>query len=124
MGRSKKNVFASMAVIAILVSFIPVTSIRATDYGSSPTASQDRAIDIGDVYFFLDPNNNTKAIMAVTVGGYVVPAQNANLGFFGENVRFHFEIENTNDATPDEFFDVTFSKQTSRSVAQTATITL
>lgn len=124
MVRSKRQQRALVMIMALIISFVPLRSIHANDYGDSPTASQDRAIDIGDLYFFLDPNDNSFAIIAVTIGGYIVPSQNANLGFFGENVRVHFEVENTGDATPDRFIDLTFSKQTSRTAQQIATITL
>src|SRR5205823_8918769 len=77
-----------------------------------------------DVYFFLDPNDNSKVIIASDVHGFIVPAENANLGFFDNNVRFHYQIENTGDARGDLFIDVTFSKQTSRATPQTATIAL
>jgi hypothetical protein len=126
MVRSKRSskVLISILMIALIVSFTPVGSVRATDHGDSPTPAHDQSIDIGDVYFFLDPNDPTFAVMAVTVSGFITPSHNANRGFFGENVRFRFEIENTGDTTPDRFWDVTFTKQTSRTITQNATVAI
>jgi len=45
-----------------------------------------------------------------------------NLSFFSPEVLFEFQVENTGDAIPDRFIDVTFSPQTSRTQPQTATI--
>lgn len=100
------------------------TPVRAADHGDSPAASQDIAADIGDIFFFLDPNDNTKAIIAGDVHGFTVPAENENLGFFDPLLRFRFAFENTGDAKPDAFIDVTFSPQIDRNTPQTATIQL
>jgi len=47
-----------------------------------------------------------------------------NLSFFSPDVTYQLQIENTGDAVADQFIDVTFSPQTSRSKPQTATIKL
>jgi len=94
------------------------------DVGDSTLTAIDAGADIGGVYFFLDPADNAKVVMAMTVRGFIVPAQNEMRGFFASDVQFRFQIENTGNAKGDLFIDVTFTKQTSRSAPQTATISL
>src|SRR2546423_9138878 len=113
---SSKSIALAALVVTVALALLlpPVPQSNAADHGDSPTPNHDQGLDIGDVYFFLDPNDNSKVIIASDVHGFIVPAENANLGFFDNNVRFHYQIENTGDARGDLFIDVTFSKQTSR----------
>jgi hypothetical protein len=46
------------------------------------------------VYFFLDPADNTKAVIIGTFHGFIVPGEAANFAIFDPNVRYHFEIYN------------------------------
>jgi hypothetical protein len=87
-------------------------SIHAADHGDAPITSGDQAADLGDVYFFLDPNDNSKAVMIATVRGFIVPGEAVNFGIFDSAVSFEFEIENTGDAKSDLHFAVTFDKRT------------
>src|SRR5262245_37570912 len=112
-------VFAGMLVLAPVA--LPTRALAA-DHGDSPAPSQDQGTDIGDVFLFLDPNDNSQVILAFDVHGFIVPSENENLGFFDPTVRFRFQVENTGDAHGDIFLDVTFTKQTSRATPQTATI--
>jgi hypothetical protein len=95
---------------------------RAHDHMDAPLVAQDLGADIGDVFFFLDPNNNNFAVMAATVHPFINPNQNANAGFFDHSVAFRFLIENTGDAVPDRLIVVTHSKELRRNVSQTARI--
>lgn len=121
---SHKNAFLSLFISMMVVTLVTVPKWRgdAADHGDAPLVSLDRGADIGDVYFFLDPNDNSKVILAMDTHGFIVPAENANLGFFDPTVHFRFQIENTGDAIGDIFYDVSFTKQTSRSTPQVATI--
>jgi hypothetical protein len=97
---------------------------RAADHGDSPNVAQDQGADIADVFAFLDPNDNTKVVIAVTIHGFIVPGEAVNFGVFDPNMRYRFEIERTGDAKPDEFIDVRFSPKVSTAEGQTATVTL
>src|SRR5256885_14747035 len=77
--------------------------VRAADHAEAPLVESDQAADIADVYAFLDPNDNSKVIVAFDVHGFIVPGENANLGGFDHDVQFRFNIENTGDAVPDKF---------------------
>ena len=92
------------------------------DHLEAPIVAQDLGADIADVYFFLDPNDNNFAVLACTMHSFITPSENANAGFFDSTLRFRFAFENTGDAKQDYFIDVTHSKQTSRTVPQTASV--
>lgn len=97
---------------------------RAADHLEAPLVESDLAADIADVYTFLDPNDNTKVILAFDVHGFIVPGENGNLSGFDPDVLYRFNIENTGGAAPDEFIFVDFDPQTSRAQPQTAHITV
>ena len=110
-------------LIAGVLSLAPLLA-RAADHMDAPLTESDLAADIADVYTFLDPNDNTKAIIAMDVHGFIVPGENANVSGFDKDVLFALNIENTGDATPDKFIYVNFDEQTSRSLPQAAHITI
>ena len=106
--------------IALGVAAAAPLLLWAADHAEAPVVASDQGADIADVYAFLDPNDNTKAILAFDVHGFIVPGENGNLGGFDPDVVFRLNIENTGDAKPDKFIEVTFDDQTSRSQPQTA----
>ena len=69
----------------------------AADHAEAPLVESDQAADIADVYTFLDPNDNSKVVLAFDVHGFIVPGENGNLGGFDHDVQFRFNIENTGD---------------------------
>jgi hypothetical protein len=102
---------------------IPAKRTGAADHGDSPNNANDRAADLGDAYIFLDPNDNTRLILIMTVQGFIVPAEAVNFAFFDQNVRYRFELETTGDASVDHFIDVNFSEKAgAANNPQTATI--
>lgn len=125
----KKNyhtlLFATVAVLlCTVIQLVPVIRTEAADHAEAPFVAEDPPADLADVYAFLDPNDNSRVILALDVEGFVVPAELLNLCCFSEHVTYRFEIENTGDARPDRFIDVTFEPQSSRRVAQIAHIKL
>lgn len=99
-------------------------TIHASDHIDSPTMAQDRGTDIADLYAFLDPNDNTTAILIMSTQGFVVSGEHFGMGIFDHNVRYRFEIENTGDAKPDLYVDVRYSDGLGRLTSQTAVITV
>ena len=95
--------------MALCAPFAIPTAMRAADHGDGPTAANDQACDIADIFFFLDPNDNNNAIIIGTTRGFIVPSEAGNFGIFDPNVRYRFLIENTGDAVPDKVIDVTFT---------------
>src|SRR6059036_88873 len=114
----------SLTLALILGLIVIPRPCRAADHAEAPLVESDQAADIADVYTFLDPNDNSKVILAFDVHGFIVPGENGNLGGFDKDVLFRFNIENTGDAAPDKFLLVNFDEQTSRSQPQTAHITI
>jgi len=119
-------VLLTVALVPALL-LAPATRTNAADHGDAPTAAMDRASDLADLYLFLDPNNNTRVIMIMTIGGFIAPGENGNFGIFDPAMRYRFEIENTGDARPDRFMDVRFSRRIANASGpqpQMATVTL
>lgn len=111
-----------VALVAFGISGTGAWRLDAADHGDAPLASKDQPADIGDVYLFLDPNDTSQVVLIMTVNGFIVPPENANLGFFSDQHGYLFAIENTGDAVPDQFIGILFSPQTSRTTPQTASV--
>src|ERR1051326_2901544 len=110
----KRHLQSITAVTLALASYLA----WAADHAEAPLVESDQAADIADVYSFLDPNDNSKVILAFDVHGFIVPGENGNLGGFDKDVLFRFNIENTGDAAPDKFILVSFDCKTSLSQPQ------
>jgi Domain of unknown function (DUF4331) len=124
-GNFKRIATGCLAILASISVALPTAPlVTAADHAESTSVAGDPGADLADVFTFLDPNDNSKVILAMDVEGFVVPPELLNLSFFSPDVTFRFEIENTGDAIADQTVDVTFSPQTSRSLPQTATIKL
>jgi len=111
----------SIALVSIV---IPAPPVRAADHAEATGVIPDAYADLGDVFAFLSPTDNSKVVLIMSVAGFIVPSQALNFSFFPSDIVYRFEIENTGDAVADQVIDVTFSPQTARNVAQTATVTL
>jgi Domain of unknown function (DUF4331) len=98
--------------------------VHASDHLDSPQVAQDRAADIGDMWAFLDPNDNSQVVLVMSTMNFLVSSEHFGMAIFDSNLRYRFEIENTGDAIPDAFVDVTYSPGLGRQTPQTATITL
>src|SRR6266702_4151589 len=120
----KITAIALILAAGITMSVLWTRHMRAADHAEATGVAGDPGADIADVFAFLDPNDNSKAVLALDVEGFVVPSELLNLSFFAPDVTYRLEIENTGDAAPDKTIDITFSEQTSRSQPQTATIKL
>ena len=128
-SRTKRNaLLALVGTIALTLVLTPAPRGDAADHRDGPIfVDSGNTLDIADLYLFLDPNNNSKVIVAVTTSGFIVPGENSSSGRFDSTARYRFEIENTGDALPDKFIDITFSPRVAVDEIpqpQTATITL
>jgi hypothetical protein len=124
----KPPVTVLVALIVIAIMLAPARRFEAADHGDAPLTAHDLGADLNDAYMFLDPNDNSRVIMIMTVHGFIVPGENSNFGIFDPALRYRFEIETTGDAKPDKFIDVRFSPRVANAagvpLAQTATINL
>ncbi|HZS06003.1 MAG TPA: DUF4331 family protein [Blastocatellia bacterium] len=121
---ARKIAFVALALtLAVGTLLLPAPPAGAADHGDAPIASNDRSADLNDLYFFLDPTDNSKVVMIITVHGFITPPEAVNFGIFDPAVRYRLELETTGDAVPDHFIDVTFSAKSGASTnPQTATI--
>ncbi|MFY9225919.1 MAG: DUF4331 family protein [Blastocatellia bacterium] len=115
--------------VALIMAFalltLPTPETDAADHldgGGGRNSQFDAITDITDVWAFLDPNDNNRVELILGVRPFIIPGENESSAYFDQNVTYRFNIENTGDAKPDRFIDVTFSQQTNRSVPQTATV--
>lgn len=122
----KSFLWRTLLLLAVLcVALSPAAVVRAADHGDAPAASNDLGADINDVYFFLDPNDNSRVIILLTVHGFIASGENANFGVFDPAIRYRLNLELTGDATPDAFIDMRFSRRLATNAMpqpQTATV--
>ena len=111
-------------LLTLAASLAPAPLTRAADHSEAPAADEDRLNDIGDVYAYLDPADNTKLVIAFTLLGFVVPSEQVNQGGFDAHSRYRIGLNEDADPDPDRFIDITFSPRTSRTEPQIATIVL
>ena len=81
--------------VALLVVFlaVPVGILQGADHRDSPLADEDPAADINDVYAFINPNDPTKLVVAMTVNGFAVPAVRSTYSL-GPDVLYQFKFDN------------------------------
>jgi hypothetical protein len=100
-------------------------SVRAADHGDAPNVARDASGDLGDTFVFLDPNDNTKLVISVTLQGFIPAGEAVNFHVFDHTLSYRFDFENTGDAKPDQSIEVTFApKGAAAAEPQTATVTL
>ena len=103
--------------------FLPAFA-RAADHGDSPSSGNNASADLADVFFYLDPNDNSKAVLELTVRGFIVPGEAVNMAIFDPDLTYEFQLEGTGDAIPDATITITFSPRTSSKTAQVATVNM
>ncbi len=124
--KNKKFVFGAL-VLTLALAFQLTTPPRsnASDHIDGPQLAHDHASDINDMYLFLNPNDNTRVVLIMTINPFLISSEIIGQAIFDHNLRYRFEIENNGDAQPDLFIDVSFTRGVGRETApQTATITL
>ncbi len=122
-AKNKKHSLVAVIMLAIFAFQLTVPiPTKASDHIDGPQLAHDHASDINDMYFFLNPNDNSRVVMIMTINPFLISSEIIGQAIFDHNLRYRFEIENNGDATPDIFFDVRFTRGVGRETAQTATI--
>ncbi len=93
--RKKVTTIALALLVGVSLTLSTAPPINAADHAEATLVAADPGADIADVFAFLDPNDNSKVVLALDVEGFVVPSELLNLSFFAPEVLFRFEIENT-----------------------------
>ncbi len=92
---------AVLAVLLVGAAAIGVTRlITASDHRDSLLLTGDPVADIADVYTFTSPSNPANLVLAMTVSGFIPPAE-AGTTFFDPNVLYQWKIDNNGDAVED-----------------------
>ncbi len=87
-------VLAAAAAAALAV------AAPGADHREAPLIREDLTADIADVYAFLDPADETRLVLALTVNPFSAPSENFSYNF-SPNVRYGFRIDTDGDAEPD-----------------------
>lgn len=83
------------------------TAAFAADHREAPTIEEDASADIADIYAFLNPNDNSRLVLAMTVNGFAVGAEASSYNF-SPLARYRFQIDNTGDARAEHTIELTF----------------
>ncbi|MDQ6656083.1 MAG: hypothetical protein M3Y80_09750, partial [Verrucomicrobiota bacterium] len=62
----RAGLFAGLPILLCALC-LGASRARAADHGDSPSSANNASADLADLYFFLDPNDNTKAVIAGTM---------------------------------------------------------
>ena len=86
-SRNRKLVAAVLLLLAgIAITTLRVRHMKGADHAEATGVAGDPGADLGDVFAFLDPNDNSKVVLALDVEGFVVPSELLNLSFFSPDV--------------------------------------
>ena len=114
-----------IAAIGLSARYAPAPPlVAASDHVDSPALADDQGADLNDTYAFLDPNDNSKVVLIMSTNPFKLSSEIIGHAIFSHNIRYRFEIENTGDAQPDRFIDVTYARGVGRLMPQMATISL
>jgi len=119
---ANRNAMAVAMAIGLAIA-LP-SPLKASDHIDGPQLAHDHGTDLNDLYAFVDPGDATKVVLIMTTNPFIISSEIIGQSIFDHNIRYRFEIENTGDATPDRFIDVTFSRGLGREMDQLATIRL
>jgi uncharacterized protein DUF4331 len=101
-----------IVLIVAISTYLAGQVCRAADHGDAPNVAGNQGADLADVFFFLDPNDNSKLVLITTVHGFIAPGEAVNFAVFDPSVKFVLEIENTGDEKPDQSIEISFSERT------------
>lgn len=94
-------------LLGVLILPLLLVLITGADHRDAPGLINDPASDINDVYAFVDPNDTSKVVLAMTVNPFTAPGINQT---FSPDTLYQFKIDNTGDATEDLVIQVTFDQ--------------
>ena len=100
-----KHLVKSLAP-CLIVLLLALTGFAA-DHKEAPLAQDNPQLDINDLYAFLNPNDPTRLVLAMTVNPFSVPGA-ATSYRFSEAHLYRFKIDNNGDALPDHSIDIAF----------------
>ena len=96
---SARRVWALTGVLALAVG-ATVRWIQASDHRDSALLTANPTEDIADVYSFQSPQNPANIVLAMTVAGFIPPAEAATAAF-DPDVLYQLKIDTNADAVED-----------------------
>ena len=121
--KNRNRALVALVMMLALAFQLTTPLTNASDHIDGPQLAHDHASDINDVYLFLNPTDNSRVVMIMTINPFLISSEIIGQAIFDHNLRYRFEIDNNGDATPDIFFDVRFTRGVGRETGpQTATI--
>jgi len=85
---------------AVVATAAGIARVRAADHRDSAVLTANPAQDIADVYSFQSPANPANIVLAMTVSGFIPPAEAATAAF-DPDVLYQFKIDTDGDASED-----------------------
>tara|TARA_R110002072_G_scaffold122941_7_gene257976 strand:+ start:3535 stop:4608 length:1074 start_codon:yes stop_codon:yes gene_type:complete len=85
------------SLAAALIAGAVCTTSFASDHREAPLIQEDPSADIADLYAFVNPNDSSKLVLAMTVNPFSTPVE-ATTYQFSPGVRYRFNIDTTGDA--------------------------
>jgi hypothetical protein len=101
-------VSVALVLLIVLVAGPGGVPVQGADHRDAPLIDEDPSADINDVFVFVNPNDPTKVIFAMTVNGFAVPAVRSSYSFAPEAL-YQFKVDNTGDAREDLVIQATFN---------------
>ncbi|MEQ9618120.1 MAG: DUF4331 family protein [Deltaproteobacteria bacterium] len=104
-----------MPIFVLVIAFITANALTiqitneavAADHVDAPLTTADPQIDITDVYAFLDPDDESRLVLAMAVVPFIQPQDNGNVGF-DPDVLYQFKVDNDGDAVEDFVVQIIF----------------
>ncbi len=84
----------AILLAAALTSFLLPCTLRAGGHSDAPALAHDAGANIGDLFAFLDPNDNSQVVVIGTFHPFIMPGEATSAAVFDPNVRYRFEIYN------------------------------
>jgi hypothetical protein len=91
---------AALLAGAVAATAAGIARVRAADHRDSAVLTASPAQDIADVYSFQSPANPANIVLAMTVSGFIPPAEAASAAF-DPDVLYQFKIDTNGDARED-----------------------
>ncbi|HEU4371226.1 MAG TPA: DUF4331 family protein [Methylomirabilota bacterium] len=108
---SRRTGLLSLVSLALLILGVALPwggDVRGADHREAPLINQDPAADFADVFAFLNPNDPSKIVFALTVNPFSVPGVRASYSF-DPDVLYQIKIDNTGDGREDLVIQVRFA---------------
>lgn len=103
-----KNIFSRQWSVMLIAAILMAGARHAdADHRDAPGVLTHPSASLNDAYAFVDPNDPSMIVLAMTVNGYTVPGVNAT---FGPDCLYQFKIDNTGDFVEDLVIQIRFDQ--------------